>query len=1119
MLAETGHGRVVRRGHATPRDKAVRPAKLREMDQPGYCRFAAIHGDTLVFICEDDLWTVSRAGGIARRLTTSSADVASPRFSPDGALLAFVAREEGNPEVYVMAAGGGVARRLTHLGSDTVTISGWSADGAEIFFCTDAGSPFARETHAFAVARAGGVARPLRLGHATAIARHADGRFVLGRNNADPARWKRYRGGTAGDLWIDATGSGTFARLVTLPGNPVWPMWVGDRVAFLSDHEGIGNIYSVLPDGTDLRRHTHETEYYVRHPSTDGTTIAYTAGAAVALLDFATDRIERPAIETPSPAPQLARRFVDIDEGLEHFAPSPDGTALALVSRGRAFTMSLWEEAVSTHGAGSAIRYRAPEWLCDGKRFVCVSDEGGAERLEVREVAGECAPLNIVTADIGRVVELAVSPVADVVAIANHRHELVIVDLEDGRARTIDTSAASQMHDLAFSPDGRWLAYSCAVAPDAGSAANPDTAILRIAKVKSGAVRDVTPLLRVDRSPAWDPEGKYLYFISTRDFNPVYDALQFDLSFPQASRPFVITLRPDVPNPFVPKPSPVHKDRKDDGNDDAGDDRKNGKPAKIEIDFDGIGGRILGFPVDEGKYDQLVASRGRVLFTQFPLRGIKPEGATWNDDDETGTLLAYDFDQQRVAPLAHDVGDIRLATDHRTLVYTSRDRMRVIDAQGELPEDGGEEPKASAETTRRTGWLDLSRASVLVEPLAEWTQMYHEAWRMQREQFWDEAMSGIDWDLVRARYAKLLPLARTRAEISDIMWEMLGELGTSHAYEIGGDHRHPSHYRRGFLGADFAPIDGGYRIETIYRGDSWNRESDSPLAEPGLAIAEGDTLVAIGGRDLRGGVTPDELLVNTADRDVALTISSKKGDRRRVVVHALRDERMLRYRAWVEANRRSVHDATGGKVGYLHIPDMGPWGFSEFHRGYLSEFNRDGLIVDVRYNRGGHVSPLLIEKLARKRVGYDVSRYGPPMPYPPESVGGPIVALTNQFAGSDGDIFSHVFKLYKLGPLVGKRTWGGVIGINPYHRLVDGTITTQPEFSFWFTDVGYKVENYGTDPDYDVDIAPHDDRSGLDPQMSKALDLLRGLLASTDGRPQFEPKPRLPLPTELVSAT
>jgi tricorn protease len=369
-------------------------------------------------------------------------------------------------------------------------------------------------------------------------------------------------------------------------------------------------------------------------------------------------------------------------------------------------------------------------------------------------------------------------------------------------------------------------------------------------------------------------------------------------------------------------------------------------------------------------------------------------------------------------------------------------------------------------------------------------------------------MQGIDWPAVLTRYEALLPRVRTRAELSDLIWEMQGELGTSHAYESGGDVRVPPQYRRGFLGADYAwnAARGGYVIATILRGDSWNRSDDSPLAEPGLDVKAGDAIVAVGGVAVSASRTPDELLVNRAGRDVAIDFE-RDGTRRRVLVHALRDERMLRYRAWVDANRRTVHERSGGRVGYVHIPDMGPWGFAEFHRGYLSEFERDGLVVDVRYNRGGHVSPLLLEKLARKRVGYDVSRYGPPAPYPPESVSGPMVALTNQFAGSDGDIFSHCFKLYGLGTLVGMRTWGGVIGINPYHELVDGTVTTQPEYSFWFVDAGWGVENYGTDPDVEVDIAPQDSAAGIDPQMDTALRLITESLGQAPPPPIFPPYP------------
>ena len=1075
------------------------------MSEQGYYRYPTLHHETIVFVCEDDLWTVPATGGTARRLTASFGECSTPRISPDGSQIAFVSRDEGSPEIYVMPAGGGPERRVTFQGAETCLISAWSADGSEILYASDAASPFLRETQLFAVPAAGGAPRSLALGNGLTIAAGAQNRTLIGRNNADPARWKRYRGGTAGDIWVDAEGHGTFTRLIALHGNLVWPMWLGERCYFLSDHEGVGNLYSCRPDGEDLRRESDEREYFVRFPSTDGTRIVYTAGAQIAVYDPVARAVRRVEVATPSTAPQTVRRFVDASEELEHFTPSPDGTALALISRGQPFAMPHWEEAVTHLGTTNRVRYRNAEWLHDSSALAVVNDAEGFERIAIHKVDQSEAPRELTGGDIGRVTEMVSSPVNETIAFANHRHELLILDPGAKKARVVDRSPAWRIGDLAFSADGRWLAYSWSPAPD--------TSIIRVLKVKSGSVHDVTPALRTDRTPAWDPEGKYLYFLSTRDFNPVYDALQFDLSFPQAMRPFVVTLRSDVPSPFMPKPRPIHKDAADKRGED--DKEKDGKeqPARVEIDFDGITGRIIGFPVEEAEYDQIVAARGRVLFTQFPVKGIKPAGRSWDEPDEAGTLIAYDFDQQRSAIMHKDVGEIRLANDHRTLVYRSHGKLRVVDALDDLPENG-DEHKPGDEPGRKSGWLDLERVRVNLEPRDEWLQMYRESWRMQREQFWDESMSAIDWDLVGARYERLIPRVRTRTELSDLIWEMQGELGTSHAYEFGGDHRQPPQYRRGFLGADLSwdAKAGGYRVDRLLRGDSWDRELDSPLAETGLDVRAGDVITAIGGTALAQGKTPDELLVNAAGQHVVLTIAPRKGDRRRIVVKALGDERMLRYRAWVEANRASVHESSGGRVGYVHIPDMGPWGFSEFHRGYLSEFNRDGLIVDVRFNRGGHVSPLLLEKLARKRVGYDVSRYGPPQPYPPESVGGAIVAITNQFAGSDGDIFSHCFKLYNLGPLVGKRTWGGVIGINPYHRLVDGTITTQPEYSFWFVDVGWKVENYGTDPDYDVDIAPHDYRAGRDPQMDEALRLITAALLNKNGLPSFADRPQLHLP-------
>jgi tricorn protease len=1067
----------------------------------GYVRTPTIAGDRIVFACEDDLWSVDAGGGVARRLTTLEGECGLPRFSPDGARLAFVARAEGNPELYEMPAQGGAAQRLTHLGSEMVYCCGWAPDGGSIYFTSDAAAPFVKVPLAFRVAAGGGEPVELGIGHALTVDVAPHGGKLIGRNAIDPARWKRYRGGTAGHLWVDARGDGEYVRICReLDGNLAWPMWLGERVLFLSDHDGIANLYSVRADGSDLQRHTDERDHYARFPHTDGTRVVYACGGELVLLDPRTGSVARVAVEMPSNAPEIARRFVDASELLESFTVSHDGTALGIVSRGRVYTMPLWEEAVVEHPGAAAgqdgARRRLLTWLHDDARVAYVDDSAGYERVAVAPLDQSAAPEYVTRDDAGILHELVASPAGTRLAFANNRHELWMLDL-GAAPRRLDQSIGERINDLAFSPDGRWLAYVWSP--------KTHTTTIRLVECETGRIVDATSALREDRSPAWDPEGKYLYFISTRDFHPVYDALQFELSFPEASKPYLVTLRREHPNPFVAKPAPLHKPRGDDDDDDD-DDRKRPKP-EVVVEADGLPQRMLAFPVDEGAYDRIAAAKGRALFSRFPVRGIRP-GDRESPEDSEGELQAYDFEQQRTATLATEIEDFGLGPDARTLVYLSHGKLRAIDAGADLPDEGDDE-KAPQEIGRRTGWLDLGRISVLVEPRAEWRQMLREAWRLQRENFWDPRMSGVDWDEVLPRYEALLPLVRTRNELSDVIWEMQGELGTSHAYETGGDKPLPPQYKRGFLGADVVWDDAaqGYRVERILRGDPWNREADSPLAEPGVDVEAGDVILAIGGRAVSAQTGTGALLVNEAGRDVVLTIRRPSRTPHRVVVRTLKDERMLRYRGWVEAKRAFVHRETHGRVGYLHIPDMGPWGFAEFHRGYLGEFDCDGLIVDVRYNRGGHVSALLLEKLARKRVGYDVSRWGPPFPYPEESVAGPMVAVTNQFAGSDGDIFSHCFKLYGLGPLVGMRTWGGVIGINPRHRLVDGSETTQPEYSFWFTDAGWGVENYGTDPTHEVDVAPQDTARGADPQLDAALRLIDEALQQTPPRPEFPPRP------------
>jgi len=906
-------------------------------------------------------------------------------------------------------------------------------------------------------------------------------------------------------------------------------MWIGDRIWFLSDHEGIGNLYSTKLDGTDLRRHTDHDEYYARFAKTDGTRIVYQHAAEIWLHDPATDEGHRVEIDLHSPRVQRHRKFVPADRYLGDFALHPAGHSIALETRGKLFTMPLWEEAVRQHGRPDGVRYRLASWVGDGSSIVVVSDEGGEDGIEIHK-AGDAIGWRLEPLDLGCITDMATPPAGTHVAVANHRHELHLVDLDAGTSRLLDRSERGALDGVVWSPDGRWLAYSFAT--------TARTRSIKLCQVATGAIHPVTKPEFRDVHPSWDPEGKFLYFLSYRVFDPVYDSLYFDLGFPRAIRPYLVTLTADEPSPFVPKPrgmggappkppapepaaeqtpAPAKKTKAAQKKAEAAKTAEPAPagPAPLRIDVDGITERIVPVPVPEGRYSQVVGIKGKILLTSWPIQGSLGRDSFSGGPGPRGSLEAYDLAEQRHDVLTGGINSFEVSRDGQTLAYRSGRRLRVVKA-GEKPPDNDDG------ANRRSGWLDLDRVRVSVDPGSEWMQMFKEAWRLQRDHFWAEDMSGVDWWLVLDRYLPLVGKVATRLEFSDLMWEMQGELGTSHAYELGGDYRPAPAYLIGHLAADLAYDQeaAAWRFTHIVEGDPWDPEAGSPLRAPGVRIEAGGRLLAVNGRRVDAATTPAALLVNQAGLAVELTVARPDGPgpdgsgKRTVVVSTLRDDRPARYREWVSANRARVHEATGGRVGYVHLPDMGARGYAEFHRSYLAEVEHEALIVDVRFNGGGHVSQLVLEKLARRRIGYDVSRWGEPEPYPADSPAGPLVAITNEHAGSDGDIFTHCFKLLGLGSVVGKRTWGGVIGISPRHALVDGSLTTQPEYAFWFSDVGWSVENYGTDPDVEVDVRPQDHVEGRDTQLDMAVEL--ALAALREHRPlsaDLAQRPRLELPT------
>lgn len=1059
------------------------------MSNQGYLRQPTLAADVIVFVYDDDLWSVATAGGTARRLTAGLGEPSTPCLSPDGKWIAYVGRDEQHPEVYVMPAEGGPARRLTYLGPD-VMVRGWTNEG-HIVFVTTHGQPFFRNYRAYTIDPAGGLPHALALGQVNHLAFGPGNARVIGRNTADPARWKRYRGGMAGHLWIDTLGTGEFRRMTELKGNITSPMWIDGRLYFLTDSEGVGNIYSCLPDGSEVKRHTDHDSFYARHAQTDGKRIVYQCGAQIWCLDTRTDSTQKIDILVPGHRAQAARRFVAAAEYLQGFNVHPAGHSLALDVRGKPFTFGFWEGAVHQWGADDGRR-RHGQWLADGTTFIADSDATGEERLEVFGSDNvKTLPWNI-----GRVVTMRASPRGALVAISNHRNEVIVGNIETSEMQIVDRSDYMRTEDLAWSPDGAWLAFQLWTSARHSA--------IKLYEVAANTATLVTQPEFRDYSPAFDPAGKYLYFLSVRTFDPVYDSVQFELSFPRAARPYLIALQADAVPPFDPQPKGFEPPDKV-GAKSAQNDPNKDKPAATKVDLPGIAARVAAFPVPESRYGQIAGvAGGKVVWMHQAVVGAHGRGG---HKEAAGRLELFDFATLKPETMLEKADRFAVNANGTAIVVQEGKKLRAFPADRKPENVDGEVP------SRKTGWIDLGRVRVSVSPTDEWRQMLGEVWRLQRDHFWTADMSGVDWDAIYQLYASLLERVATRAELSDLIWEMQGELGTSHAYEMGGDHRKPPQLALGHLGAEFALAPGGqsYTITRIVSGDAWEAGADSPLNAVGVSAKIGERIIAVNGQPVSQAVPPQALLVHQAGSKVELTLVHGEGanaTKRTVLVQTLVDDVPALYREWVERNRAWVHAQSNGRVGYLHLPDMMAAGFAEFHRYFPGESDRESVIVDIRYNRGGHVSQLLLEKFARKRIAYGSARWMAPSPYPEESPLGPVVALTNEHAGSDGDIFSHNFKQMKIGQLVGTRTWGGVVGIWPRHTLVDGTSTTQPEFSFWFKDVGFGVENYGTDPHIEIDNAPQDSASGHDRQLERALAVALGAMEKNPAKiPDFGPRP------------
>jgi tricorn protease len=1071
-----------------------------------YFRYPDLNNGQVVFCAEADLWIVSDQGGAARRLTTHEGNEYYPRFSPDGKQIAFTGQYDGNRDIYVISSEGGEPRRITwHPGSDEMVE--WTPDGKSLIFRSRSEQP-SGSFELFMVPAAGGDPEKLPLGWASRIdVDPATGRWAFNRKERENATWKRYRGGTAPDIWVGDPARADYKQITDFDGINAFPMWHGGRIYFLSDQGGTMNIWSIAPDGADRQRHTDFKDWDARWPgmAPDGR-IAFTLGADIQIFDPAANSVRKLEVALPSDRVLTRTRYPAAGQYLTYFDLSPDGDRLAVTARGEVFSVPVKEGVTLPVTHGSGARESWASFDPKGERLVYVTDEPREEEIRVIDSWGRGAAETVKPAGTsGWHFPPRFSPDGAWIAYADQTQTLYVIPAKGGSPRQVDHSDQEEIRDYTWSPDGRWLAYSKQFVSEYSS--------VFIYDVTKGETHQVTGPNTADRSPAWDPDGRYLYFLSDRCTNPVIGTGDYQNIEVRNTRPYMVLLRPDVKNPFVnleglPPAGDDQKDaakdakksprgRKD--NDDENDEKKDDEAIKpVEIDFKGLADRVLEIDVERGSYFGLAATSGKVFYLSAPVKGMAEYPGMFDEGGPENTLMAFDLEEKEAEPFLEGVTTYALAAKKGKLaVMKDRGEIYVVDA-GSAPSDLG---KAK---------VSLSDVVIELDPREEWEQIYYEGWRHMRDFYWDPGMGGLDWKAIRDRYAVLLPRLANRSDLQDLMGELIGELNTSHTYVFGGDPgTHVGGVPTGLLGADLKREGTAYRIERIYRGDPADTVR-SPLQDPGANISEGDYILAVNNTAFDPGRPFYSYLAQMAGKEVVLTVNGRPttDGARQVVITPLRSEGDLRYSDWVRRNREYVAEKSGGKIGYIHVPDMWTDGLIEFNTWFYPQLDKEGMVVDMRWNGGGSVSQQILERFRRPVVSFDRARGGGVYTYPSKVLNGPFVVLTNEFAGSDGDIFPMAVQLEGLAPVIGMRSWGGVVGIRGDKLLVDGGFLTQPEFAWWDARGGWALENRGVIPDIEVQNLPQELAKGTDAQLDRGIaEVLKLHQAHPPLRPDFGPVP------------
>lgn len=1037
-------------------------------------RFPAIHGNQIVFSYAGDLYTVASTGGVARRLTSDVGYEMFARFSPDGKTIAFTGQYDGNTEVYVMPAEGGVPRRVTYtatLGRDDVSdrmgpnniVMTWK-DDTHIVYRSRQIEWNDFKGQLFQVSVNGGLSEQLPLPRGGWCSFSPDGsKMAYNRVFREFRTWKRYRGGQADDIWIYDFKTKATTDITNNPAQDIFPMWAGNKIYFVSDRDENKKLNLYVYDlGTQqTQKLTDFTEFDVKFPSLGDHAIVFENGGEIYRYDLTGGPAQRLVISVGEDFAIGRGGLRDVSKEVTNFEISPDGNRALFGARGDVFTVPVKYGNTRNLTATPGVHERNSKWSPDGKEIAYISDASGEDEIWMMAQDGSTPAVQLTTNGDTYKYQIYWSPDSKNILWADKKLRLQYVNVGSKKVTPVAQATAWEFSDYAWSPDSKWITY-----------ARPEEKVMttiHLFSLEDKKSIDVTDGWFESNAPVFSSDGKYLFFVSNRSFSPTYGQLEWNHIYQDLARVYLITLAKETKSPFAPKSDEVTiKDGTKEP--EKGDKKKEeSKAVVVKVDPDGIESRIAVLPVTPASYRNLESAGDKLYYIRSGSKDEKPK------------LFVFEFDKEKETELG-DINGFEISADGKKMIVGTAGTYAIIDL-----------PVGRIEIKDK---LNLSDMKVTLDRRAEWNQIYHEAWRQMRDFMFDPHLHGVNWEGIKKKYEPLLAFVNHRADLTYIIGEMIGELSIGHSYVGGGDYPHAERIKTGLLGARIErdPASGYYRIAEILKGENWNKDVRSPLTDIGVDAHEGDYIIAVNGKSTNGMNDIYASLVNTAGKQVTLRVNgspNEEGSRETVVVPT-DNERELYYFKWVQENREKVDKATDGKVGYIHIPDMGEPGLNEFVKYYYPQIRKEALIVDVRGNGGGNVSPQIIERLRRELAMIDISRNTTISLDPDGVILGPKVLLADEFSASDGDLVTYRFKKYNLGPVIGKRTWGGVVGIRGSLPFLDGGFMNRPEFSRY--DVEGKdwiIEGRGVEPDIMVDNDPAREYAGVDDQLNKAIEVIK----------------------------